>query len=45
VPERELLHGAMNKAVSIVLEHGFEAMLFSDDDCFPPLDVIPLSMS
>ncbi len=41
VPQRELLHGAMNRAVGMAIEHGFDYFLMSDDDCFPPFDVIP----
>lgn len=41
VPERELLHGAMNRAVTMAIEHDFTYVLMSDDDCFPPFDAIP----
>lgn len=41
VPERQLLHGAMNQAVDLVLKHDFQAMIVSDDDCTPPWDAIP----
>ncbi len=41
VPERKLLHGAMNEAIALMLAHDFDAMIVSDDDCFPPFDAIP----
>lgn len=40
VPERELLHSAMNRSAALVLEHDHEAMILADDDCFPPYDAI-----
>lgn len=40
IPERELLHTAMNRAVQIALKHNFDAMIVSDDDCFPPFNAI-----
>lgn len=41
VPARELLHGAMNRAVTMAIEHDFDYLIMSDDDCFPPFDAIP----
>lgn len=40
VPERQLLHGAMNTAFQKVLEHQHVAAILMDDDCFPPVDAI-----
>ncbi len=40
VPERQLLHSAMNRAVEIFLKGDYQAMIVSDDDCFPPFDAI-----
>jgi hypothetical protein len=41
VPARELLHGAMNRAVTMAIDHHFDYLIMSDDDCFPPTDAIP----
>lgn len=41
VPERTLLHTAMNRAAALAIEHGFDVMIFGDDDCLPPFDAIP----
>ena len=35
--ERQLIHGAMNQAVDVVLQQHFEAMIAFDDDCLPRL--------
>ena len=40
VPERELLHTAMNRTVQMMLASDHEALIVLDDDCFPPLDAI-----
>lgn len=40
VPERKILHGAMNEAAQLLLHHDFAAMIVSDDDCLPPIDAI-----
>jgi len=40
VPERELLHTAMNRAVENLIIQDFDAMIVSDDDCLPPEDAI-----
>lgn len=40
IPEREILHTAMNRATQYLLSHDFQAMIVSDDDCFPPFDAI-----
>lgn len=40
VPDREILHNAMNTRASMVLSEGFDAMVVADDDCFPPLDAV-----
>lgn len=40
VPERQLLHSAMNLSVQMMLEGDYEAMIVCDDDCFPPTDAI-----
>ena len=40
VPEREMLHSAMNRAVQVLLKGDYQAMIVSDDDCFPPFDAI-----
>jgi hypothetical protein len=37
VPSRQLLHGAMNQAVDVVMERKFDAMIVMDDDCMPYL--------
>jgi hypothetical protein len=41
VRERESIHGAMNRAAGLLITEGFDAMIVSDDDCFPPFDAIP----
>ncbi len=41
IPEREILHTAMNRATQYLMAHDFHAMIVSDDDCFPPFDAIP----
>lgn len=40
VPERQILHSAMNDAVSSMLKGDHDAMLIMDDDCLPPTDAI-----
>ena len=41
IPERQILHSAMNDACSALLASGFDAMIVCDDDCLPPPDAIP----
>lgn len=41
VLERTLLHSAMNQAAQEAITRGFDAMIFADDDCLPPMDAIP----
>lgn len=36
VPERKLLHGAMNEAAEVVVKSGHDGMIVCDDDCLPP---------
>lgn len=38
---RTILHSAMNQAAAAAIDHGFEYLLFGDDDCLPPIDAIP----
>jgi hypothetical protein len=40
VPERELLHSAMNKAVQLALHERFAGIIMFDDDCYPPFDAV-----
>lgn len=42
VPEREILHSAMNRAVDLMLKDPdrIDVLLVSDDDCLPPADAI-----
>lgn len=40
VPERQLLHGAMNTAIEKALAGGYAALILADDDCFAPPDAI-----
>ena len=40
VPERQLLHGAMNTALEKALEGNYAAVIMADDDCFAPPDAI-----
>lgn len=40
VPERQLLHGAMNDAFQTVLDKDYAAVILMDDDCFAPADAI-----
>lgn len=40
VPERQLLHSAMNQAVELAIREGYDAILLSDDDCGPPTEAI-----
>jgi hypothetical protein len=40
VPEREILHSAMNRAAETILKHDFDAAIVCDDDCLPPVDAI-----
>lgn len=41
VPEREILHTAMNNAVEAMLKSDHVAMIVCDDDCLPPIHAIP----
>ncbi|HEV8208511.1 MAG TPA: hypothetical protein VGP77_00255 [Vicinamibacterales bacterium] len=41
VMERTPLHAAMNRAAADALTHGFDVLIFADDDCLPPIDAIP----
>ena len=41
VPARQALTAAMNEAGKRLLEHEHVAMIVFDDDCYPPVDVIP----
>jgi hypothetical protein len=38
---RSSLPTAMNGTAQIVLEHGWDALIVFDDDCFPPFDCVP----
>lgn len=40
IPERQLLHGAMNQVGRAVLENDHVGVIVMDDDCFPPYDAI-----
>lgn len=40
VPERELLHSAMNKAAQLVISQKCAGMIMFDDDCYPPFDAV-----
>lgn len=40
IPERQLLHDAMNRTFSGLLETDNQAVIIADDDCFPPIDAI-----
>lgn len=40
VPERKLLHSAMNQVTQWVLDHDFDICILADDDCGPPVDAI-----
>lgn len=40
VPERESLPSLMNRSCEIVLNEGFDGLIVSDDDCFPPFDAV-----
>lgn len=40
VPERAILHMAMNEAAQLVVERDYEGMIVFDDDCHPPPDAI-----
>lgn len=40
IPERQLLHEAMNRTFSGLLETDHQAVIIADDDCFPPIDAI-----
>ena len=40
VPERQLLHSAMNQAFDLAMKHDYDAVVLSDDDCGPPMDAI-----
>ena len=40
VPEREILHSAMNRIAQAVLTSDMDAVIICDDDCFPPVDAI-----
>jgi hypothetical protein len=40
-PERQSLPRLMNTHANITLDQGFEYLIAFDDDCFPPVDVIP----
>jgi len=40
-PERKSLPNAMTESVEQVLQHGYDALIAFDDDCFPPYDCIP----
>lgn len=37
---RTLLHAAMNRAASDAITHGFDVLIFADDDCLPPHDAV-----
>lgn len=41
VPERTLLHSAMNQIAHTAVESGFDVLIFADDDCLPPIDALP----
>lgn len=45
VPERQLIHGAMNQVAQTVMDNGHAGLLVFDDDCFPPYDTIPRLMA
>lgn len=44
VPERTILHSAMNQCATLVCNpaNGLDGMIFADDDCFPPHDAISM---
>lgn len=44
VPERQLLHGAMNYVGQAVLDNDHLGVIVCDDDCLPPYDAIPRLM-
>jgi hypothetical protein len=41
VVERTPVHTAMNRAAADAIAHGFDVLIFADDDCLPPIDAIP----
>jgi hypothetical protein len=40
VPERELLHSAMNRAAHLAIQENCAGLIMFDDDCYPPFDAI-----
>ncbi len=40
VPERQLLHSAMNQAIELAIRENYDALIMSDDDCGPPVQAI-----